>query len=274
MRSGVGNLRDIARAALLGVILILLAIIGLVLFASIWGDVIFRIIIGFYFFLKGNLSSLTTNSDIWIPGIIAFLLSVLCIHYLGRSWCRKKDRTWHISNSICLGLCIPTLFIIAFVVPGAFLQVSLLSDTKMTVRSGVRPSAIAKMDARNLAQVIFGDVNMRQLHRFPDSLQPFMWEYMHPSSFYANYQRRDEPEEPFIYLGAGLAPDQDPEVPLIISPPYISDGKKMRIIYTTSTMSGSQFEIPDSELDQWIEKSLEARRKMQAAKPQEPDQNP
>ena len=81
----------------------------------------------------------------------------------------------------------------------------------------------------------------------------------------------DEPEEPFIYLGSGLVPDQEPEVPLIISPPYMSDGRKMRMLYTTFA---KDIEIPDSELDDWIEKSLEARRQLKAKEAEEDSQNP
>ena len=161
-----------------------------------------------------------------------------------------------------MGLIFPTLFVISFIVPGILLQFKLLASDNITEYGRGSDRSAAILDSRNYTQAVQGHTNMKSLERFPDSLSPDIDEYFGPRTRYRRYYDSGKLETGIIYLGSGLGPDSDPDLPLIISRPYLSGGTKMRVIWTI----GSEMkEIQDSELGEWIQRSIDARREAENA---------
>ncbi|WP_265594476.1 hypothetical protein [Haloferula sp. BvORR071] len=90
-------------------------------------QLLFRLLVGFWFFLATNLPLISTNAATWVPGLAAFGLAVVGIHVFLRPWAVKKGKRWPVGNSLALGAVIPVLFVIAFLVPGILLQLQGLS---------------------------------------------------------------------------------------------------------------------------------------------------
>lgn len=91
-------------------------------------EVLLHLFGGFALFLRDNLSKVSTDSGTWAPGLLAFCLALLIAHRFLSQYAIKRDRSWSFVSSVCLGLLLPILFIIAFIVPGALLQVKSLAE--------------------------------------------------------------------------------------------------------------------------------------------------
>lgn len=86
----------------------------------------FRLIAGFYFFLRQNLPAITYEADTFGPGVAAFGIATLMLHQLCFRWAMRTGRPWTFGTSLCLALIVPVLFVISFIVPGVLLQWEML----------------------------------------------------------------------------------------------------------------------------------------------------
>jgi hypothetical protein len=85
-------------------------------------DALFHLLFGFAFFLEKNLARMNINADTLVPGCVAYGLVVLLLHWKLRLLCQKRGLTWSFYSSILVGLLLPALFGISFLVPGVMLQ--------------------------------------------------------------------------------------------------------------------------------------------------------
>lgn len=87
---------------------------------------IFRLLAGFYFFLRENLPAITYDAGTFGPGVAAFGIATLMLHRLCAKWAVRTARPWSFGTSLCLALIVPVLFVISFIVPGVLLQWEML----------------------------------------------------------------------------------------------------------------------------------------------------
>ena len=85
-------------------------------------EMLFHLLFGFVFFLGRNLGRMNFNSDTLVPGCVAYGLAVLLLHLSLRRLCRKGGRAWSFYSSLLVGLLLPAVFGISFLVPGVMLQ--------------------------------------------------------------------------------------------------------------------------------------------------------
>lgn len=214
-------------------------------------EVPLHLIFGFFGFLGKNVPRISFNAATWVPGVIAFILAVVMVHRFVGAWARKRERRWTLVSSLALGLVIPVLFVIAFLVPGVLLQVEQLRKTPWTEkdRSAKRIRTLGEMKNTWPNLVMFASEHEG---RYPDTLEELDTDRGWRSSS-ESYR-----EDPVIYLGAGLTDEADPGLPLMISPPFSGkDGKPGRWV---TTAGGDSKEIPADEVDVWIQRSLAARK--------------
>lgn len=222
-------------------------------------EVAWHLATGFVYFLKENVAKISTDAGTWGPGLTAFLLGLGIIHWFGRLHARHRQQAWKISTTFAIGMLLPLLFAISFLVPGVFLQVQQLANTPWLARD-----AGGRAFFKNEMQILglrLADA-AADSERYPDSLEDLLerklvtMEDLFPHGQYAG-----KPREPMLYLGKGLTLSSDPSLPLLISPPYSSNREIKRMILTAGHKLS---EIPDSDLDVWIERSMTAA---DAAKP-------
>ncbi len=85
-------------------------------------DLATELVLGFLPFLGHNIPAISWNSDIWIPGLAALLMLIVCIHLAARKWARNTNRHWTAASTLCLSLLLPILFAISLIVPGILAQ--------------------------------------------------------------------------------------------------------------------------------------------------------
>lgn len=101
---------------------LLLCAVGVVIIAL----PLLRFAIGCHHFLVANLSEISVNPDILVPGVAAFVLATLATHRMLAGFHQRRGKHWPFSNTCCLAALLPVLFIIAFLVPGIILHLQLL----------------------------------------------------------------------------------------------------------------------------------------------------
>lgn len=249
------------RNILLGVVLFCLIGIPLLLFLFALGtysghtQAALRFLGGFYFFLQENLPRISSNAATWVPGVMAFFLGVAAMQLLFGGWAKRKGLSWCLGISFALASIVPILFVIAFLIPGALLQIRALpADSEWFHRE---VSIADSMVRRNM------DLIAMRLHehaaenggRFPDSFEEVL-SNDDKDSFSADWSPL-RPSEPFIYLGAGLSDTSDPSLALLISRQLVGrDGSLERKMLTI----GHEVKvIPVEAAEEWITRSLEAR---------------
>jgi hypothetical protein len=90
-------------------------------------DLLFHLLFGFIFFLERNLERMNFNADTLVPGCVAYGLVVLLLDWKLRQLCQKRGRTWRFYSSFLVGLLLPALFGISFLVPGVMLHLQELA---------------------------------------------------------------------------------------------------------------------------------------------------
>lgn len=90
-------------------------------------EALFHLLFGFVYFLERNLGRMNFNADTLVPGCIAYGLVVLLLHWKMRQLCQKRGRAWSIYSSFLVGLLLPALFGISFLIPGVILHLQELS---------------------------------------------------------------------------------------------------------------------------------------------------
>lgn len=243
---------SIIRGILIGILLFLL--LGILFVFPLGGaflSLVFRLVAGPVYFLSRNLPAISVNADVWIPGVLAFLVAVGVTHGLALRSAAKRGRRWPVSATVALSAVLPLLFSIAFLVPGILLQGKMLINAGKLFESKGRGSerAANMVFARNHMQWIAHLMNEKGREKYPDTL---LSEEM-PSSGHD-----------LIYPAAGMPVPLDGSFPLIISPPYRdAQGVMRRWLFTADYESR---EIPAEDLDVWLEKSIELRKRMEAGR--------
>ena len=219
-------------------------------------EAISRLFIGYHAFLRQNVPRISSDAGTWGPGLAAFLLGLVVIQWFGASWARRRrDRSWRVSNTVAVGMLLPLLFAISFLVPGAILQIGALQQVNWFQYS--RSDKASKvMHARNIAQAAHAWATMEGDDRFPPSTAAMIsWGALDENTFRPQSFGEDLGEPP-LYLGAGLTTQSDPDLPLVISDIYGRNQIRHRTIITV----GNEFvEIRPEEVDEWIARTMAAR---------------
>ncbi|MCW1885066.1 hypothetical protein OKA04_10035 [Luteolibacter flavescens] len=227
-----------------------LPVIGLAPFQIAW-----RFVAGFGYFLRENVPRISSDAGTWVPGIVSLLLSIAVIHAFGRLWARHRQQPWKVSTSLALGMVVPLLFVISFLVPGVILQVDGLRRVKWTELHRSRNYTPA-LHAMKIATAAVVWAENRSDRRFPPSADTLVSDGSLSQSDLKIDSKGDALGEPPLYLGAGLTAQSDPGLPLVISGPYSRYEARHR---TVITIDLTTVEIAADELDAWIEMALEAR---------------
>lgn len=124
----------IAFAAVVASLLVFVHLIN-----SGFDEVFIHLLGGFFFFLRENLAKLSTDSATWVPGLAAFGLALVIAHRFLHQHAARRNRKWSFVTTACLGLFLPVLFAVAFIVPGALLQLKSLASNPWFQRSSSPP---------------------------------------------------------------------------------------------------------------------------------------
>lgn len=247
---------------LLGVVLFCLAGIPLLLFLFVLGtysghtQAALRFLGGFYFFLRENLPRISTNAATWVPGLMAFFLGVVAIHFLFAKQVRRKGLSWGLGTSFALAAIVPVLFVVAFLAPGVILQIrDLPAGSGWFHRGDSITETTVTENMKQIGMMLLEDASENG-GRFPDSLNELL-SNADKGLIKREWSSLSSPE-PLIYLGAGLSDTSDPSVPLLISRPLVRrDGSLERKMLTI----GYEIRmIPAEAADEWITRALDARR--------------
>ncbi|WP_367870279.1 hypothetical protein [Luteolibacter sp. Populi] len=220
-------------------------------------QVLYQLVVGFWFFLKENLSQVVSNAATWVPGLVAFFGAIVVMHFLLREWAGKTGRQWRWGTSVALASVVPVLFVIAFLVPGVFLQVRELSDVRWFHREAGKGGSTAQSIVSDYRMALF-EYSETHEGRFPASIAEVEQERIRgPWGGKRHPWNRDLPPEEPIYLGPGLTDQSDPSLALVITPAFQEKKGPCRYLLT---IGGEKKKIPTEDLDAWIERSLDARR--------------
>ena len=85
-------------------------------------EILFHFMFGFGFFLERNFARMNFNRDTLVPGLIAYGLLVLLLHWKLRRTCQSRGRVWSFGSSLLVALLLPAVFAVSFLVPGVLLQ--------------------------------------------------------------------------------------------------------------------------------------------------------
>jgi len=248
----------ILRALLRTALILLASFILLVLFAMLasatgFQKMLFHLVAGFWFFLIEKLPAVSSDAGTWGPGLAAWLVSLAVGHRFLRRWAAGRGLQWRVTTTTCLGLLLPVLFAMSFIVPGILLQVDGLRKVSWFARHSGKPSSMAKMEMRNLAQACAGFANISTDGKFPDSLDVLVKkDFVSRRLLDLSGDKNIPPEHP-IYLGTGCTRDTAGDAPLAISPCFQDRGSLQRIVVT---VDGTMIVIQDDEVDAWIDRVI------------------
>ena len=214
-------------------------------------DALFHLIAGFGFFLGEKLPAITSDAGTWGPGLAAWWVALMVGHRFLRDWAVARGFQWRVTTTACLGLLLPVLFAISFIVPGILLQVDGLRKVRWFDRLSIKLSSMARMELRNLAQGCAAFANLSEDGKYPDSIDALVkQEFMSTQLLDLSGDENTPPEFP-IYLGAGYTRDTAADAPLAISPCFQEDGRWQRIVVT---IDGTMTVIQDDEVDAWLDR--------------------
>lgn len=260
------NLQVFGKAVFWSAIILLGLFVGLlVLVAMIQtgvGHLLIHALFGFVFFLLENIPRTAVNAATWVPGVAAFVLGLLVLHLFLKPWAGKRGRHWTLGSSIALASWVPVLFVISFLVPGVFLHLKGLFAEPQWLRSNRdSPYLSARLATQKLGGMLVehATISGGESMNFPATLADLEkdpanrgeWSGLRP------VKQAGLPAEMPIYLGNGFSLESDPELPLLISVPFTRGGDAMRFVFTIG--SGMEL-IPSAEAEEWIGRSLAARR--------------
>ncbi|WP_193212185.1 hypothetical protein [Luteolibacter marinus] len=217
--------------------------------------VIFHLLFGSVIFVCENLRAVSTDAGTWGPGLVAFIAGLGILHRFARAWAGRRGKVWTMGSTFCLGMVLPVVFGISFIVPGVLLQVNGLASIPWLYRDPSRPfpESFAQWLSIELSEAATND----QEGRFPDSLEDLPPETLERLRLLSLWNRDlSTVPEPLIYLGSGLTLDSAADLPLFISAVYRFRGRSVR---TVCAVGGERFEIDDGDIDEWIDKAIAAR---------------
>lgn len=88
---------------------------------------LYHLLFGFVFFLCRNLQRMNLNWDTLAPGLTAYGMVVLLLHWGLRRFCRIRSREWSFLSSFVVALLLPAVFGISYLVPGVILHLGELA---------------------------------------------------------------------------------------------------------------------------------------------------
>lgn len=254
------NNQKLLRPVAIALVMLGAAIASLLAFTFLihtgFDEVILRLLGGFYFFLKENVSRISSNTDTWVPGIGAFFLALVISHRILRSFLSSRNQSWSIIQTICLGAFLPILFIIAFIVPGMLLQMKSLTGITWFEKSSNK-TAWMRMTLRNIAQACHVSAVEHPNQSFPESLDAVDEDLVSTHLLRMPSTNPSLPVEPPIYLGAGFSQNSPGGRALLISPPFLKGQTYVRIVITRDVES---IEIPAESAEVWIDEVLNERK--------------
>lgn len=242
--------------ALMFFVLALILLFVLALFGNASFELVAHFLAGFVFFLKDHLPRISSDHATWLPGIAAFLIATGFAHLLLKRLVRSRGRVWKIKTTVCLTLFLPVLFVVSFIVPGALLQVDTLRGIKWFNHSNGSAKAFVTTEIRNLALWIQADAEMRNLQKYPDSLEEIDFTDFPRLGWIRNFGDAQTPIERPIYLGAGMPIDSESDAALLISPSFQQNEGWRRVVIA---FNGKTSVIPAAEAEVWIDRALETR---------------
>jgi hypothetical protein len=237
---------SVAGFLMIGLLVVMIFLAPLHLFAFL--EAAWHLATGFTGFLKQNVARISYDAGTWAPGLAAFVLALAVGHCWLARWAVRKNRPWGIGSTLCAGLVLPVLFITAFLIPGAILQVRELAQVKWFERGYGSASSEAARQARDIAMAAFLGSDDSAQGEFPGS-----WEELRAGELLPINGERLRmpglPAEPPLYLGGVLTPEADASLPLVISSPFRRDGLVWRWVVTVGL---DAHEIRDDEVDGWL----------------------
>jgi hypothetical protein len=238
---------------LLGGFLLLVVLAGLASSGPGYLEAIFHLVAGFWFFLREKLPAISSDAGTWGPGLAAWMVALAVAHRFLRNWAASRGYLWRVTTTACLGLLLPVLFAISFIVPGILLQVDGLREVRWFKRTSMKESSVVHLDLRNLAQGCALSASRATDGRFPDSLDGLTEQgFMSAKRLYFPDDPHVPPEPP-IYLGAGYTRDTPRDTPLAISRRFQERGTWMRVVVT---VGGTMTMIHDDEVDTWLDRVI------------------
>ena len=234
----------------LGGLVLLVLLVGLI--SSVSGEAAFHLLCGFWFFLDEKLPAISSDAGTWGPGLAAWLIALAVGHRFLRDWARARGIQWMVTTTTCLGLLLPVLFAISFIVPGILLQVDGLREVRWFERNSYNGAAV-RMELRNLAQCCALYANLSSEGNYPESLDALAKQDIMTIRFLNLHGDKNLPPEPFTYLGNGYTRNTAGDAPLAISPWYQDRGHWQRIVVT---FDGTMKVIGDDDVDAWLDRGV------------------
>jgi hypothetical protein len=236
---------------LVGGFVLLAVLAGLVSSGPGFLDAVFHLVAGCWFFLREKLPTVSSDAGTWGPGVVAWMVALAVGHRFLRNWAAARGCQWRATTTACLGLVLPVLFVISFIVPGILLQVDGLRGERWFNRSSMKLSSWVMLELRNRAQACAALANESTDGKYPDSLDALAARDLVRGRLLDFSDDPNTPAEPPLYLGAGYTRDTAGDAPLAISPRYHERGSWQRIVVT---VDGSMIVIQDDEVDAWLDR--------------------
>lgn len=213
---------------------------------------IYHLLFGFWFFLRDNLKAASPNADTWVPGLLAFIAALWIAHLYVAKWARMRGVHWSAASTLALGMFLPVLFALAFLVPGILFHARSLAEEPMMLRSR-GSDAMLRNQLENFWMFAQDSALENKDGKFPETLDAYFSD-SNPSALRRldRQSSDDPPPEPPIYLGNFLNHNSDPELPLAITGPFLQEGHLHRLVIN---VRGEITLIRDQETHDWIIKA-------------------
>lgn len=247
------NPRSLSRTAAIagcGVLAVLLLLIGGPYLISSGAYLqIYHLVFGFWFFIRDNLKAASPNADTWVPGLLAFIAALWIAHRYVVKWARMRGVHWSAASTLALGMLLPVLFALAFLVPGILFHARSLGEEPMMLRSR-GSDAMLRNQLDNFWMFAQDSALENKDGKFPETLDAYFSD-SNPSALRQldRQSSGDPPPEPPIYFGNFLNIDSDPELPLAITGPFLHRGHPHRLVIN---IGGNITLIPDHDTHHWI----------------------
>lgn len=243
-----------------GAVLKLLAIAGgLLVLVLLFGGTMgllrlqagYHLVAGWFLLLAENLARFDLDPQVLIGGGIALILASVALHLVAR----RFRSGWSVRNSLASTGLLLVLFAASFLVPGVILVLRTPMEDGLTQRSDRRAHAFRSEThwiSMHLLEYCFSDPPPGHL---PDDFPAFLAanEKLDPRPWGWNA---------FLFPGAGLSTDADPDTAVIVTPRY-RDHKDL--VHTVITLGGEVRIIPATGLPTLLEKAAAEHRRTSTA---------
>lgn len=241
----------IAGFCVLAVLVLLIAMLDLISSGAYLQ--IYHLVFGFWFFLRDNLKAASPNADTWVPGVLAFIAALWIAHLYVAKWARRRGVHWTAASTLALGMLLPVLFALAFLVPGVLFHARSLGEEPMILRSR-GSDAMLRIQLSDFWMFALDSALENKDGNFPETMDTYFSNSKPSALRRLDRQSSDDPPpEPPIYLGRFLNHNSDPELPLAITGPFLHKGHPHRLVIN---IAGNITLIRDQDTHNWILKVL------------------